>query len=126
MGADEACGRATGVEAIARAVVAGDALAARALAQDWLGTCPRFAAEPPPTSADARVRATAASLVELFAARSGQPAPGWAASIGPLDEPLYLLAAARTMPRLRRLGEQQAPDPLRRRVYAPGDYLTFA
>lgn len=118
---------AVGVEAIARAVVAGDALAARSLAQDWLAADPRLSDEPPPSSPDARVRAVSAALAELFADRLGQAAPAWAAGIGPLDEPFYLLASARTMLRSRRLCEEQTPPALRRRrLYAPGNYLTFA
>lgn len=116
-----------GIEAIARAAVEGDALAARSLAQDWLAGHPRVADELPPTSSDVRVRAAAASLAEMFADRLAQPPPAWAAAIAPLDEPFYLLAAARTMSRLRRLCEEQSPAALRRRkLFAPEGYLTFA
>ena len=116
-----------GVEAIAAAVVAGDALAARSAAQDWLATSPRVSDERPPVSDDPRVRAVAAGLAEMFAERLGQPAPGWTASVLPLDEPYFLVSAARTMPRLRELCKAQSPLPLRRRkLYAPRDFLSFA
>ena len=116
-----------GVEAIAQAVVSGDALAARSLAQDWLAAAPRVAGEPPPSSADPRVRAVTAALAELFADRLGQLPPVWAAAIGPVDEPYFLVAAARTMTRFRRLCEEQSPPPLRRRrLFAPPEYMTFA
>ena len=115
------------LEAIAIAVVAGDALSARSLTQDWLATSPRLAGEAPPASEDARVRAVAAGLAELFAERLGQTAPAWAGSVASLDEPLFLLAAARTMPRLRAMCEAESPPPLRRRrLYAPRGFLTFA
>jgi hypothetical protein len=115
-----------GVEAIAEAVLAGEALEARSLTQDWLAAAPRLVDEPPPRSADVRVRAVAAALAELFADRLGQAPPPWAAAVGPADEPLYLLRAARTMSRLRRMCEEQAPPALRRRLlYAPQDFLAF-
>jgi len=115
-----------GVEAIAIAVIEGDALLARSLAQDWLGSDPIASEEPEPLSHDVRVRAVAASLVELFAERLGQKAPVWTNSVGAMDEPFYLLKAARTMTRLRRLCEEESPEPLRRRLlYAPRGFLTF-
>src|SRR3954471_10444148 len=90
------CGRRqnVGIEAIARAVLSGDALAARSLVQDWLATAPSISAELPPTSPDLRVRALSAALSELFADRLSQQPPDWARGIGALDEPLYLLKAA--------------------------------
>jgi hypothetical protein len=116
-----------GIEGIARAILSGDALAVRSLVQDWLSTSPSVAAESLPTSSDVQIRALSAALSELFAIRLAQQPPIWAREIGPLDEPLYLLTAARTMPRLRRLCEEEAPAPLRRRrLFAPRDYLTFA
>lgn len=116
-----------GVEAIATAILRGDALAARSLTHDWLAGMPQVAAEPAPTSRDARVRAVAASLIELFAERISQTAPAWSGGVGPVEEPIYLLAAARTMPRLRRMCEDESPAPLRRRrLLAPRDLLTFA
>ena len=40
---------------------------------------------------------------------------------------LYLVKAARTMPRLRQLCEQEGPEPLRRRgILAPPELLTVA
>lgn len=116
-----------GIESITRAILDDDALLARSLVQDWFAAGPRMAAEPEPLSRDARLLAIAASLAELFAERFGQTPPGWAKDIGPLDEPIYLLGAARTMTRLRRLCEEQSPEPLRRRrLFAPKDYLTLA
>ena len=42
-------------------------------------------------------------------------------------EPVYLVRAAETMPRLRRSCETEGPEPLRaRQVYAPPEFLTAA
>lgn len=116
-----------GIEAIAEAVVAGNALVARNLTQDWIAAGPLVAEEPPPGSSAPLVRAVAAALTELFAERLGQTPPAWAASVGPVDEPYFLVTAARTMTRFRRLCEEQSPLPLRRRrLFAPPGFLTFA
>src|SRR4051812_18911164 len=118
---------AVGIEAIAAAVTRGDALLARSLTLDWLQSNPAAHNEPAPETTDPTIRAVSASLVELFAERLGQPAPAWTAQIGPLDKPFYLLKSAQTLSRLRRLCEQESPEPLRRRrLYAPSGFLTFA
>ena len=115
------------LEQLAEAALAGEALALRSLAQDWLSENPRMSDCPRPPSDDAQVLAVAASLVELFAGRAGQLAPQWTRSIGPLAHPRYLLRAAETMKRLRRMCEVESPPPLRRRnLYAPAEFLQFA
>lgn len=114
------------LEVVAGAVLGGDAFRARSLAQDWLASRPVFDREPPPGSRDPRVLAVAAGLVELFAARAGQPPPAWAAEVGPSPEPLYLVRGALAMRRLRESCERESPPPLRRRrLYAPANFLSF-
>jgi hypothetical protein len=111
---------------IVKAILAGEALVARSLVQDWLSSRPDLTSESKPESSDGQVLALSAGLVELFAERLGQRPPDWTQSISPLAEPLYLLKAAARMPRLRQLCHEQSPAPLRRRnLYAPADYLTF-
>ncbi len=115
------------LEQLAEAALSGEALMLRALTQDWLHENPRMADCPRPLSNDAQVLAVSAALVELFADRTGQPAPPWSRTIGPLAHPRYLLRSANTMKRLRRLCELESPPPLRRRnLYAPAEYLQFA
>lgn len=71
--------------------------------------------------------AVAAGVVELLAYRAGQSPPDWTREVMPLRNPVYLVRAAASMPRLRRLCEQEGPAPLRRlRIFAPPDFLTFA
>lgn len=115
------------VEEISKAILAGQALAARSLVQEWLSTRPDLAHEPVPQTSDGRVLALSAALVELFAERLGQRSPDWTKEVRPLREPVYLLRSVMKMPRLRKLCEEQSPAPLRRRnLFAPADYLTFA
>jgi hypothetical protein len=115
------------LEDIARAAIEGEALAARSLTQDWLAENERLAEIARAVAADRTVMAVAAALVELFAMRRGQAAPAWSSEVGALDEPLFLVKNAAAMPRLRRLCELEAPEPLRRRrIYAPPDYLSAA
>ncbi len=115
------------LEDIARAAIAGDALLARSLAQDWLAATTRLDRVPQPETHDATVLAVAAALIETFAIRRNEAAPTWSDGVGPLIEPLYLLRFATTMPRLRKLCETEAPEPLRRRrIFAPADYLSAA
>ena len=112
---------------IAESILEGEALLARSHVQDWLSSGPDLASEPLPDTADVRVLALSAALVELFAERLGQHSPDWTKQVLPLHEPVYLLRSAEQMPRLRRLCEEQSPPPLRRRnLFAPADYLTFA
>ena len=112
---------------IAEAILDGEALLARSHVQDWLSSRPDLAKEPLPETADVRVLALSAALVELFAERLGQQTPEWTKQVLPLHEPVYLLRSAARMPRLRRLFEEQSPPPLRRRnLFAPADYMTFA
>ena len=112
------------VESIAQAVLAGDALAARSLTQDFMRSSPHFADIKSPAVQDAQLLALTAALLEMFAERSHQVAPSWTQVIGRLPEPVYLLKAATTMKRLRELCQQQSPEPLRKRnLFAPANYL---
>jgi hypothetical protein len=115
------------LEQLAEAALAGEALALRSLAQDWLRENPRLADCPRPLSDDQCVLAVAAGLVELFADRLGQQWPAWSGEIGPLPRPRHLVRAAETMKRLRRMCEIESPLPLRKRnLYAPAQFLQFA
>ncbi|TWT40275.1 hypothetical protein RAS1_39830 [Phycisphaerae bacterium RAS1] len=115
------------IEDIARAALSGDALAVRSLTQDLLASGCALTAIPRPDRAETRVLAVAAALAELLALRAGVSPPAWTAGVGALDEPLYLVRAAATMPRLRSLCQRESPEPLRRRkIYAPPDYLAAA
>jgi hypothetical protein len=115
------------IERLAQAILAGDSLQARSLAQDFLQQSPCLADIGKPNTTDPRLLATVAALLELFASRLDQPSPAWTATIGPVAEPLYLLKSAARMKRLRQLCETEAPEPLRRRqLYAPSNYLEFA
>ena len=65
--------------------------------------------------------------VELFADRRNEPPPAWTRDIGPVARPLYLVAAAESMKRLRRLCLAESPEPMRRRrLYAPPNFLEMA
>jgi len=115
------------IESVAIAALAGEGLLLRSLVQDFLREQSDLSSSPKPQTDDVRVLATAAALIELFAARLQQQPPAWAQTVGALAEPIYLLKAASTMKRLRVLCETQAPAPLRRRrLYAPPNYLEFA
>ena len=114
------------LEQIAASILSGDALAVRSVVQDWLAARPALRDARPPSSHDHKVLAVAASIVELFAERSKQPAPAWTESVAPLAEPLFLVREAMRMPRLRSLCEREAPAALRkRRIFAPPNYLDF-
>lgn len=69
----------------------------------------------------------AAGLVEMLSLRAGKTCPGWAGEIGPSPQIIFLVQAAESMPRLRRLCEEEGPLPLRRRGFlAPPDFLAVA
>ena len=112
------------IEAIAHAALAGDALLARSLTQDFFRSKPCWTEIASPSVTDAPSLALTAALLELFALRQAAEAPAWTRVVGSLPEPIYLLAAARTMKRLRELCESHSPEPLRRRnLFAPPNYL---
>ena len=74
------------LEEIARAILSGDALGARSLVQDWLALKPAVRDTRKPETCDEKLLAVAASIVELFAARSGEAPPEWTQSVAPLAE----------------------------------------
>jgi hypothetical protein len=116
----------TRLEQIAAHILQGDALEVRSLTQDWLRTSPAFAEEQPPVSGDRRIWAVAAGILELLAARYGQEAPTWTSAVGPLADPLYVVASAHRSARLRERVERESPAPLRmRNIFAPPGYLEF-
>jgi len=115
------------IELVAEAILRRDSLLVRSLSQDFLSGTKRLSDVERPESNDERVLATAAAIIELFAAQRHEPPPGWTQAVGPLAEPIFLLKAAEGMKHLRVLCETQAPEPLRRRrLYAPPNFLVFA
>lgn len=115
------------LEQIARAALDGEALALRSLTQDWLSSNILLAEVACPSTRDPAVLAVSAALAELFAQRTGQPAPAWTSVISGLPEARFLVRSAATMKNLRRMCEEESPWPLKRRnLFAPADYLRFA
>jgi len=115
------------IEQLAEAALNGESLLLRSLTQDLLREHPSLSEYPKPQTNDARLLATAASLVELLALRLRHSPPPWTKDVGALPEPIYLLKAAANMKRLRELCETQSPEPLRKRgFYAPPNFLEFA
>ena len=109
------------------ALIARDALRARQWTADAAREALIWTDMPRPVGWSAVELAVAAGVVELFASRSNQAPPAWTATVGAAPDPVYLVRAAETMPRLRRSCETEGPTPLRvRRIYAPPDFLTAA
>ena len=109
------------IERLAEAVLTGEQLAARALAQQIL-RAGNLTAMPAPDPARRQVAIMAAGLAELLASYAGVPAPPWTSQWGPMPAPVDLLPA--TSERLRRLLAEGAPEPLRRRnILAPDGFL---
>jgi hypothetical protein len=112
---------------LVEALLSRDALRARQWAADAARETVRWREVPRPLGWSALELAVGAGVVELFASRSGQTPPPWTAAVGCAPDPVYLVRAAETMPRLRLSCETQGPEPLRlRRIYAPPDFMTAA
>jgi hypothetical protein len=80
-----------------------------------------------PSDLDAVGLAVAAAIVEMMADRHGFERPSWTSAVPPVSHPVFLVRAAESLPRLRRLCEIEGPEPLRRRgLLAPPDFLTAA
>ena len=112
---------------LVRALLSFNALAARQWVADSLREGIVWASIPAPTDLDPVGLGVAAGVAELLAARAGQAPPPWASAVEAIPTPVCLVKAARTMPRLRQLCEQEGPEPLRRRgILAPPEFLTVA
>ncbi len=112
---------------LVRALLQGDALTARQWVADAYRAGVDWSGVPRPVGLMEAEMAVAAGIVELLAQRANQPAPAWAANVPPALEPVFLVRAAMTLPRLRRLCEEEGPEPLRKRkILAPPDFLTAA
>jgi hypothetical protein len=80
-----------------------------------------------PQGLDALGLALAAALVEVMSGRHGSEPPPWTSTVPAAPQRVFLVRAAETLPRLRRLCEQEGPEPLRKRgLLAPPDFLTAA
>jgi hypothetical protein len=112
---------------LVRYLLGNDVLAAR----QWVADAGRFRLSwtslPRPEGLDLVGLVVAAGVVELLASRAGQAPPAWTGGIGAAPAPVLLVRAAARLPRLRRLCEEEGPEPLRRRgVLAPPEFLTAA
>lgn len=112
---------------LVRSILGHDMLAARQWVADAFRSGIRWSEVGRPEGLSATELALAAGLAELMAERLGQRPPGWSASVDGAPEVIFLVQAAETMPRLRRLCEKEGPLPLRRRgLLAPPEFLTVA
>jgi hypothetical protein len=112
---------------LVEALISRDALRAR----QWVADAARarfdWSRADRPRGLDPLGLAVAAAVVEMMAERQSSEPPPWTAAIPPAPERLFLVRAAESLPRLRRLCEDEGPEPLRRRgLLAPPDFLTAA
>ncbi len=112
---------------LVRALLSFDALVARQWVADSIRSGLDWTSVPEPTDLDPVGLGVAAGIAELLAARTGQAPPRWTSTVAVAATQVCLVKAARTMPRLRRLCEQEGPEPLRRRgILAPPEFLKVA
>jgi hypothetical protein len=112
---------------LVHALLSFDALVARQWVADSLRQGIVWASIPEPADLDPVGLGVAAGVAELLAGRAGQAPPPWASAVEAVPTQVCLVKAARTMPRLRQLCEQEGPEPLRRRgILAPPEFLKVA
>lgn len=112
---------------LVRALLAYDAITARRWVADSARQGLSWSSVPKPSDLSSLELQVAAGIAELLASRAGQPAPSWVNGVAAAAPPVWLVRAAKTMPRLRRLCEEEGPEPLRRRgIFAPPEFLTLA
>lgn len=112
---------------LAAALAERDAMAARAWMLDARRSGFDWSAVELPQGLGELELAIAAAVVELIGVRDGTACPAWTSSVPALSAPVYLVKAAETIPRLRRLCEEEGQEPLRRRkLFAPPEFLTAA
>lgn len=109
------------------ALLSFDAITARQWVADSMRQGVSWNAVPKPSDLTPLELRVAAGVVELLASRAGQRPPSWVDEIEGTVTQVWLVKAADTMPRLRRLCEEEGPEPLRRRgIFAPPEFLTVA
>ncbi len=112
---------------LVHALVARDALRARQWAADAERGAFDWSRVAEPRDLDPLGLAVAAAVVEMMTGRKGAPTPTWTKAVPAAPQRMFLVRAAESLPRLRRLCEQEGPEPLRRRgLLAPPDFLTAA
>ena len=100
-------------------------------ARQWVADAARakfdWARAAKPDGLDPLALAVAAAIVEMMVEREHREPPSWTAAVPAAPRRLSLVAAAEFLPRLRRLCEEDGPEPLRRRgLLAPPDFLSAA
>ena len=114
------------VDQLTEAALKRDNFTLRKLVQDFLREAKPLRDYPRPHTDDPVAMAIAAGLLELLALRVRQQPPVWTSEVGPSPKPIFLITAAESMKRLRKLCETESPEPLRRRLlYAPPNFLEF-
>jgi len=109
------------------ALLNGDLLTARQCVTDARRENVVWAYVKQPHGLDEQQLPVAAGIVELLAARAGQPSPEWTMSIGPAHKPLVLDPGLEQMPRSFERAKTFGPEPLRRRnLIALPDFLDVA
>lgn len=112
---------------LVNALLSFNALAARQWVADSLREGFVWASAPVSLGLDPIGLGMAAGVAKLLAERAGQVPPSWVSSVDVAPTPVYLMKTALTMPRLRRLFEQEGPEPLRRRgILASPEFLEVA
>jgi hypothetical protein len=71
-----------------------------------------------PRDLDPLALAVAAAVVEMMAERLRVRAPAWTAPVPAVPQHLFQVRAAEALPRLRRMCEEEGPEPMRRRGFS--------
>lgn len=112
------------IDDLVAAVLEHRALDVRVVANDLRLAFPDWRHLPKPASLDETTQIVASGLAELLAEYCGCEPPEWAANCRSLDRPVYLIKSAASMRNLRKLCDEQSPEPLRRRnLFAPPGFL---
>jgi len=114
------------VEDIAQAILDSRPFDARQLTHDFWAETASFSLVSKPATDSFVVLAISAALIELFAQRRGEIPPAWAAQIGGVEAPLFLVPEFEHEPYQRDRCLRTSPRPLKsRNLFAPDNYLAF-
>lgn len=112
---------------LVEALMSLDSLKARQWVADAAALPLQWRELPRPDGLTLEQLAVAAGVAELLSQRANQQPPAWTSGVQRSPKKIWLVRWAESMPRLRRLCEQEGPEPLRRRqVLAPPEFLTIA
>lgn len=118
----------TTIEEVVRSAMGDDALEQQIVLLAFMHDEPVLEQVERPVGDDQVILAAAASILELLAEHTRQPAPAWTSGVGAVQSPVYLgMGDMVQNPRWVEMAHRDAPEAMRKRnLFSMAEYLTLA